>query len=90
MKFNKEERRYKIFTVSREYLLRMITGEVQIQNIPEWSTILEVQPNFKTRGFDFIIHHPSFSEVPEGQIAKIINLEIKKFDRNIRKLTFNK
>jgi hypothetical protein len=90
MKFGQEERRYKIFTISRNFLLRMITGEVQIQNIPEWSTILEIQPNFHTRGWDFIIHHPSFPEVPEGKIATTINLEIKTLDRGVRKLTFNK
>jgi len=83
-----EERHYKIFSLTRRQLLQLITGEVQIQNLPTWSTILEVQPNFQKRGWDFIIHHPSFPEVPEGQMPEHINLELKQFSRDKRKLTF--
>lgn len=88
MDFTKEERRCKIFSISRRHLLQLITGEIQIQNIPEWSSILEVQPNFQTRGWDILIHHPSFPEIKEGQIAESINLEFIKLNRDKRKLTF--
>lgn len=88
MKFKMEERRYKVFRVSRRQLLQLITGEIQIQNIPEWSTILEVEPDFQTRGWNIMIHHPSFPEVPEGQMAGVYNIELLSFERGKRKLTF--
>jgi hypothetical protein len=88
MKFKMEERRYKVFRISRKQMLQLITGEVQIQNIPEWSTILEVQPDFQTRGWIIMVHHPSFPEVPEGQISEDINLEFISFEHGKRKLTF--
>ena len=83
-----EERRYKVFRVSRRQLLQLITGEAQIQNIPEWSTILEVESDFQTRGWIIMIHHPSFPEVPEGQLSENIDLELLSFERGKRKLTF--
>lgn len=88
MEFTEEERRFKTFSISRRQLLQLITGEIQIQNIPEWSSILEVQPNFHTRGWDLLIYHPSFPEVKEGELAENINLIFTKLNRDKRKLTF--
>jgi hypothetical protein len=88
MNFKDEERRFKTFSISRKQLLQLITGEIQIQNIPEWSTILEIQSNFQTRGWDFLIYHPSFPEVKEGEMSESINLIFEKFNRGKRKLTF--
>lgn len=87
--FSDGEKRYKVFRMSRKQFLQAITGEIQIKNIPEWSTILEVQDDFQTRGWLFIIHHPSFPEVKEGQMAERFDLIFEKFEEyGKRKLTF--
>jgi hypothetical protein len=88
MNFKDEERRYKVFRISRKQLLQAITGTIEIQNLPDWSTILEVQDDFQTRGWLLMIHHPSFPEVQEGHLVEHINLVFKQHDYSKRKLTF--
>ena len=88
----KESNRYKIMFINHRQMMKLITGECVIKNIPEFTKIIDFRENWMNkRGFEILIEHPSFPEVPEGvMIPEIYDLIIEETGkRNGRKLYFD-
>lgn len=83
--------RYKVMFIPNKLMFKLITGECLIKNIPEFTKLCEVQPNFERRGWDIIIEHPSFPEIYDLAVEpERILIEIEETGkRNGRKLYFD-
>lgn len=83
--------RFKVAYISNKDMLKLITGECIIKNIPEFTRLCEAQPSFIKRGWEILIEHPSFPDVENtGFIPETFVLEIEETGkRNGRKLYFD-
>lgn len=77
--------RYKALFISNKEMFRLITGEIKITNIPEYTKLCEVQPCYMKRGWEIIIEHPSFDIVPDGLICQSMNAEFEETNKTIRR-----
>jgi len=83
-------RRFKVMTISNENMLKLMTGEIRIKNIPEYTKLREAFPRDFSRCWGIVIEHPSFPEVPLGMECESFVLEIEETGkRNGRKLYFD-
>lgn len=85
-----QSRRFKVIAISNKDMMRLITGEIKITGIPEYTRLCEVYPHFMGRGWDILIEHPSFPEVNEAVECERENIEFELVDKpNGRKLFFD-
>jgi hypothetical protein len=65
-------------------------GEIRITGIPEYTRLCETRPCFMTRGWEMLIEHPSFPEVPDGVMCDRENITFEEVNgSNRRKLFFD-
>lgn len=84
--------RFKQMLISYGVMMRLITGEITITNIPDWTRLVSCEHSFVRRCFICLIEHPSFPKVPIGQepssfCAKFTEIKLKADEP--RKLTFD-
>lgn len=65
------ERRVRVFTLSEENLLGILTGQLVVgqQSFPEGVKMERCWHDNLMMGFHVMVSHPSFEAVPEGDLA---------------------
>jgi len=84
--------RFKQMLISYGTMMRLITGEVLIVNMPDWTRLVSCEHDFIRRCFVCIIEHISFPKVPLGEYPTSFIAEFKEIKCKTgepRKLTFN-
>lgn len=88
-------RRVKIISVHSFILGRLLTDKntlpTQVTNgIPLDATILSIHPNHTTNCVELIVEHPSFDEVPSGQLIPHLAVEFNtsREEEELKKITF--
>lgn len=84
--------RFKCMMISYNTMIKIMTGEVKVTNIPDWTRLVSCEHNFMRRCFICLIEHPSFDKVPPGQEPEFFCANLKECKLNPnepRKLTFD-
>jgi hypothetical protein len=72
--------------------MKLLSGQVKICNIPNWTRLVAVDHDFRRRGWILLIEHPSFPRVEphsycDDFIAEFCEIKLKADES--RKLTFD-
>lgn len=88
---NKERNRIKVMFINKRELLNILTGKGYINNIPDYTKIIDMREEHTIRrGFILILEHPSFPEVDEGMNPEMFYASIENHEKSKnRKLYFD-
>jgi len=70
--------RIKMLFISYINIMEILCGKLKITNIPDNTTLLLCNYNYRRQGFEIIIENPSFPLKPIGQEADMIIAEFEK------------
>lgn len=73
-----EKRKYKLFIVAQQEILKLLTGEAIIINFPDKAVFADCGYRIDAQGFAILVCHESYEEVPVNEAAPFINVEWRK------------